>query len=71
MPKSKIYTNCFKSYKKACIILDLSHFTVNHSKYYKDPETECHTNNVEGLNNGEKTMIKPSNRIENDINAHL
>lgn len=29
--------------------LGYEHFTVNHSRFFKDPETQEHTNNVEGM----------------------
>ena len=65
-----VITDCWKGY------LDLedfglTHETVNHSQFFKDPETGACTNTVEGLNNGLKTRISPRNRCEDTIPGHL
>lgn len=68
---SIIYTDCWKSYNFACNELDFEHKTVNHSLYYKDPITGVHTNTIEGLNNGLKTLIVPRNRVKKNMKHHL
>ena len=44
---SIIYSDCWKAYSKL-EELGYSHLTVNHSENFKDPETGCHTNGIEG-----------------------
>jgi hypothetical protein len=39
----------------------LIHDTINHSKEYKNPATQVHTNTMEVTNNILKIMTRPSN----------
>ena len=71
LPGSIIYTDCFRSYKGACANLNFLHYTVNHSKFFVDPETSVHTNTVEGLNNGIKIAVPARNRNSKDIRGYL
>lgn len=71
LPGSIVYTDCWKPYIGACKNNDLDHQTVNHSKFYKDPETGTHTNTIEGNNNALKIVIKPRNRTKKNIKYHL
>ena len=43
-------TDCAKIYPGIAKEIKASkHLTVNHSEHFRDPETGCHTNNVEGM----------------------
>ena len=48
-PGGTIITDCWKAYPAAAEAANVTHFTVNHSKGFKDYETGHHTNNVEGI----------------------
>ncbi|KCZ81182.1 hypothetical protein H312_01392, partial [Anncaliia algerae PRA339] len=71
LPGSIVYTDCFKSYIPACKNLNLTHFTVNHSKEFVNSDTVVCTNTIEGLNNGIKHLIRPRNRSKKNINGWL
>jgi transposase-like protein len=71
LPGSIVYTDLWKGYSGIEYILGLEHLTVNHSKTYKDPETGCHTNTIEGTWNGIKMRIPVRNRTFDDITDHL
>ena len=49
----------------------MAHWTVNHSKNFKDPDTGVHTNTIEGTWHGLKIKISNKNRTSNNINKHL
>ena len=68
---SIIYTDLWKSYGQINSELGFDHFTVNHSKWFKDPNTGVHTNNIEGTWNGVKMTIAPRARTANSIEERL
>ncbi len=45
--------------------------SIKHKNNFKDPETEVHTNTIEGTRDGLKTQIKPINRVKRRINDYL
>jgi transposase-like protein len=70
-PGSIIHTDLWKGYSGLSEDGQFQHFTVNHSKHFKDPVTGVHTNTIEGTWNGIKTMIKPRNRVAEGMDDHL
>jgi len=49
----------------------MTHRTVNHSVEFKNSIDGTHTNTVEGTNNALKMLIKPRNRVRDNIDMHL
>ncbi|CAG8589505.1 6211_t:CDS:2 [Ambispora leptoticha] len=68
---SIIYTDQWKAYDDITPILGNQHGNVNHSKYFKDPETGIHTNTIEGNWNGLKILIPARNRNKERIEPYL
>ena len=60
-PGSIIVSDMWKGYS-GLVELGFSHFTVNHSQHFRDPETGANTNTIEGCWNGLKLQIPPRNR---------
>ena len=69
-PGSIIYTDLWKGYSDIQRELDMVHMTVNHSLYFRDPETGVHTNTIEGTWNGLKLRMPARNRVQG-IETHL
>lgn len=72
-PGSWVYTDCWKGYRDADLLamgMD-RHGTVNHSKYFKDPDTQVHTNSIEGMWSALKRRIPPRARTAADIDGYL
>ena len=59
---SIIYSDMWVSYNGIEKELKMEHYSVNHTKYFKDPVTGVHTNTIEGTWNGIKMAIKPRSR---------
>ncbi|GBM00284.1 hypothetical protein AVEN_32633-1 [Araneus ventricosus] len=71
-PGSMVLSDCWPSYN------DLTaegyvHYTVNHSKNFKDPVKDVHTNGIEGTWNAIKTdFCKPgTRRVEGQFDTYL
>ena len=69
-PESVIYTDCFASYNELRHWF-LAHRTVNHSRFFVDPETGVHTNTIEGTWCGVKVNVPIRSRTAQLIPAHL
>jgi hypothetical protein len=65
-----IYTDLWKGCNNLKKI-GYKHMTVNHSKYFKGPITNVHTNHIEGTWSALKQSIIPRNRTKKDILLHL
>ena len=65
-----IYTDMWASYRDL-EALGFRHSTVNHSLYFRHPETGVHTNTIEGTWNGVKMFIARRNRTVEGVNDHL
>jgi ISXO2-like transposase domain len=68
--KSIIHSDCWKAYnnlKKEFA----AHYTVNHSKFFKDPATEIHTNTIEGNWSAIKRQTPPNHRCKKSVRAYL
>lgn len=71
LPGSIIHTDLWKGYSGLNEDGMYEHHTVNHSKYFTDPQTGVHTNTIEGTWNGLKMSIKPRNRTKDFVDDHL
>jgi len=68
---SIIYSDMWAAYASIERDLNMEHGSVNHSTNFKDPETEVHTNTIEGNWNGFKIKILPRNRSQDRMQDHL
>ena len=66
-PGSIVYTDLWRGYAQLASALNLTHQTVNHSLYFKDPITGIHTNTIEGNWNGVKMRVAPRNRVKRSM----
>jgi transposase-like protein len=70
LPGSIVHTDLWRGYYNMENTLGVTHHTVNHSLFFKDPITLVHTNSIEGTWNGVKLNIKPRNRVQDGIEDH-
>lgn len=70
-PGSIIRTDKWKGYCFLGSSQVYSHQTVNHSTCFKDPQTGCHTNTIEGMWSALKLKISKRYRCIDGITKHL
>uniref|UniRef100_A0A0N5BNY8 DDE_Tnp_IS1595 domain-containing protein n=1 Tax=Strongyloides papillosus TaxID=174720 RepID=A0A0N5BNY8_STREA len=68
---SIIHTNLWQGYNGIVKTLDLQHCAMNHSVDFKNPQTNAHTNAIEGPWNGFKIQIPSRFRMKKDMNEWL
>lgn len=68
---SIIHTDMWRSYSGIEELLQMPHFTVNHSSTFVNPIDGTHTNTIEGVWNGLKIVICPRNRQAGGIEKHI
>lgn len=68
---SIVRTDLWKGYQGLHEHMDVVHETVNHSLFFKDPETGVHTNTIESTWNALKTRIEPRCRVKEGMNDRL
>lgn len=68
---SIVWTDLWRGYASISAHFNIEHHTVNHSLWFKDPETGINTNTVEGTNFAIKRSIPQRNRTATSIPEHL
>ena len=69
LPGTTIYSDCWKSYN--CLADEgFEHLRVNHSLHFKDPESDVHTNAIEGTWSAIKRSI-PSRTVRDQFDSYL
>lgn len=71
LPGSIIYSDLWRGYIGIEEILNMSHYTVNHSLGFVNNESGVHTNTIEGTWSGIKRKIAVRNRNRSCIDEHL
>ena len=67
---SIIYSDCWKAYSRLSEIF-MDHKTVNHSLHFVDPNTNVHTNTIEGTWFGVKQQVSNGKKTVKSIDAYL
>jgi transposase-like protein len=70
-PGSIIHTDCWKGYSFLSNIDEITHKTVNHSRFFKDPDTGVHSNTIEGTWEKVKSSISKRYRCSGALENHL
>ena len=70
-PGSIIHTDCWRGYSFLKDTDGVTHYTVNHSKHFKDPETGIHSNTIEGTWAAVKATIAKRYRCGEGVESHL
>ena len=68
---SIVYTDGWKGYTGIASNCNVQHYTVNHSRFFKDPDTGICTNGVEGLNCALKESVLRQHRTEDRVSGCL
>jgi hypothetical protein len=71
LPGSVIHTDCWRAYNFLDNLPQYSHYTVNHSQNFADPETGVHTNTIEGTWSAIKRQIPARKRTENEMGGPI
>ena len=71
LPGSIIHTDMWAGYSRVAENGTFQHMTVNHSRHFRDLITGVHTNTMEGTWNRIKQVIRPRNRVANEMEEHL
>ncbi|GFX02563.1 DDE_Tnp_IS1595 domain-containing protein [Trichonephila clavipes] len=67
---STIISDCWKAYD--CLEDEgFLHLSVNHSMYFKDPETGAHTNSIEGSCSAIKKSLHGTRRCKDQFDSYL
>jgi hypothetical protein len=68
---SIVHTDCWAGYHALGQNSHYTHFSVNHSRNFVDPETGVHTNTIEGFWSGLKSEIPARARTREVVKLHL
>jgi transposase-like protein len=68
---SIVHTDLWRGYSGITEETGLEHRTVNHSAFFKDPQTGVHTNCIEGTNFALKSKIPIRCRVVDHVDEHL
>lgn len=70
-PGSIIHTDCWKGYTFLSAFDGVQHRTVNHSLFFRDPDTGIHSNTIEGTWAAVKSTIAKRYRCAGALENHL
>jgi transposase-like protein len=70
-PGSVVYSDCWRGYTNIAEELDVTHFTVNHSRGFVDDESGVCTNTIESLWSWLKQKICLRGRVKDRLDGYL